>query len=233
MVTDRQKYLLKKYNDAPSITKEWVMSDEFDVAIQKISEKYNLSTEQAHELADEVELIMFEIVPLKYFLGGLQDRLEIDKPVAIKINEDVTKNIFSHTSRPLNELITNAGESSTIKKSPTPIPVSPNNLPGIERADVALNTDAPSIPKAPIPPKPFGSQQSTPTTPRSLESLSQNSITPAQKDLASKELSQKTFEEKLKNIVHSPQEKSNMSTESTGEPLKSAPVVDPYKEPIE
>ena len=90
------KEIIKKiYRTLPDEINQVIATDETGAAIDEVTKKYNLSSEQRLSLGDEVTLTLLGITPLILFSSNIQNRLKIEKDVATNIENEISRDIFS------------------------------------------------------------------------------------------------------------------------------------------
>jgi hypothetical protein len=85
MDTQEKQLIKEAYQNLPPVMQTFVTTSGLEDLVSGISREFSLTQDQAAELEDEATMFLLGILPPKYFLSGVSDRLDIEREVGWEI----------------------------------------------------------------------------------------------------------------------------------------------------
>ncbi len=125
--TDINQIIKDRFNKLPPKLQEAITSTEVALKLREISQKYRLHIDQGQILENETYMVLLGIEQSENYKENLKKELRISEENAIKISNDVAKEIFLSVRNILKETTTIPPKKDTKNINITPIGVKPDD----------------------------------------------------------------------------------------------------------
>jgi len=104
MDEETQKLIIEQIKQLPANIREAILSVDYKVKLQEITNRQRLLIDQAGKLETETTLVMLGLEPLSNYVDNIKEELQINETRAKEIALDISDNIFKPIRESLQQM---------------------------------------------------------------------------------------------------------------------------------